>query len=128
MFLKTARFAGPTWRSHGTFKKGGEDGENRRHACLDHIYASVSVDHDVAVLDDSTTDHRPVLATVRTGQTSEQGTTKLIRRNYKAIKREDLVRSLDRWDWSKLYGLSDVEAIHKHIIEGITSALSLIHI
>ena len=85
MFLKTARFAGPTWRSHGTFKKGGGVGEDRRYACLDHTYASVSVEHDVAVLEDSTTDHRPVIATVRTGPTSEQGTKEIIRRNFKAL-------------------------------------------
>jgi len=53
----------PTWSSHGSFSGCGGDG--RRHACLDHVYTSAGVAlPPISVLDDATTDHRPVMALV----------------------------------------------------------------
>jgi hypothetical protein len=80
------------------------------------------------VLQDATTDHRPVVTTVRAGGRCP-GTTKLVsfkRQNFKAITREELEGTLKLTDWSEVYAMKDVDNILNFITAGIVSALNII--
>ena len=109
----------PTWTSFGHF---GETG--KRTSTIDHVYFS-GLQMNVTVLDDSTTDHRPVLATTEMKQPSKPLQT-IFRRNFKGIKRTQLERSLGAWPWADIYALRDVEEVHAFIYKGITTALNKI--
>jgi hypothetical protein len=75
----------------------------------------------------STTDHRPVVTTVRAGGYCPG--TKLVslkRRNFKAITRGELEGALNLIDCSKVYPIKDVDDILDFITAGIVSALDII--
>jgi hypothetical protein len=76
---------------------------------------------------DATTDHRPVVTTVRAG--GHCPGTKLVsrkRRNFKAITRVELEGALASTDWTKVYAIRDVDDILYYITAGIVSALNTI--
>jgi hypothetical protein len=76
---------------------------------------------------DSTTDHRPVVTTVRAG--GHCPGTKLVslkRRNFKAITQGELEGTLNHTDWSKVYAIRDVDNILDFITAGIVLALDII--
>jgi hypothetical protein len=80
------------------------------------------------VTPDATTDHRPVVTTVRSGVRCP-GRFKLVllkRRNFKAITREELKGTLKLTDWSEVYAMRDVDDILNFIRAGIVSALDII--
>jgi hypothetical protein len=67
-------------------------GDHHKYARLDHVYSKGLVTESP----DATTDHRPVVTTVRAGGCC-LGTSKLVplkRRNFKAIRREELEGTL----------------------------------
>jgi hypothetical protein len=75
-----------------------------------------------------TTDHRPVVTTVRAGGRCT-GMTKLVtlkRRNFKAITREELEGALNHTDWTRVYAIRDVDDILDFMTAGIVSALNII--
>ena len=106
----------PTWHSHGVF------GNAHKKSCLDHVYAC-GLDVAVTVLPDSTTDHRPLLASVQirppVAQTRQQSEC----RNFSKLDKSNLLEALEEWDWSAIYAINDVEAAHKFLVDGITAAL-----
>jgi hypothetical protein len=76
---------------------------------------------------DSTTDHRPVVTTVRAG--SHNPGTKLVslkRQNFKAITREELEGALSITDWTRVYSIKDVDDILEYITARIISALNIV--
>jgi hypothetical protein len=76
---------------------------------------------------DSTTDHRPVVTTVRAG--GHCPGTKLVslnRRNFKAITRGELEGALNLTNWTRVYAIRDVDDILDFITAGIVSALDII--
>jgi hypothetical protein len=102
-------------------------GDFHRYARLDHVYTKGLV-KESKVIPDATTDHRPVVTTVRAGGRCP-GTTKLVslkRRNFKAITREELEGALSRTDWTRVYAIRDVDDILNFIKTGIVSALDII--
>jgi hypothetical protein len=75
----------------------------------------------------STTDHRPVVTTVRAG--SHVPGTKLVslkRRNFKAITQQELQGAFNITDWTKVYDIKDVDAVLEYITSGIISALNVV--
>jgi hypothetical protein len=81
------------------------------------------------VLPDSTTDHRPVVTTVRVGSHRPGGATKLVslkRRNFKAITRQELEGALNLTDWSKVYHIREVDSVLNYITSGIVLALDIV--
>ncbi|QQP41982.1 Uncharacterized protein FKW44_016510 [Caligus rogercresseyi] len=78
-----------TWKSYGKF-----EGEHRT-SCLDHVY-SAGLDCSVKVLEDATSDHRPVLANILV-PSERSGTRSIKRRNFKAIRQSELETALQRW-------------------------------
>jgi hypothetical protein len=76
---------------------------------------------------DSTTDHRPVVTTVRAG--SHSLGTKLVslkRQNFKAITREELEGALSITDWTRVYAVKDVDDILEYITAGIILPLNIV--
>ena len=106
----------PTWISHGSFGTTG-----RRTSTIDHVYHS-GLKIDVTALEDSTTDHRPLLA-VTAVQRRKEALKTIHRRNFKAIQRWQLEEALNAWPWADIHTLRDVEKIHSFLTHGITFAL-----
>jgi hypothetical protein len=101
-------------------------GDFHKYARLDHVYTKGLISES-KLLPDSTTDHRPVVTTVRAG--SHGPGTKLVslkRRNFKAITRQGLEGALNLTDWSKVYNIKDVDAVLDYITAGIVSALNVV--
>jgi hypothetical protein len=76
---------------------------------------------------DSTTDHRPVVTTVRAGGHSPG--TKLVslkRQNFKAITRGELEGALTSTDWTRMYAIRDMDDILDFITAGIILALDIV--
>ncbi|QQP42216.1 Uncharacterized protein FKW44_016812 [Caligus rogercresseyi] len=87
-----------TWKSYGKF-----EGEHRT-SCLDHVY-SAGLDCSVKVLEDATSDH---LANILVP----------------TIRQSELETALQRWPWTSIYSIEDVEKVHKFLLDGITGALN----
>jgi exonuclease III len=102
-------------------------GDYHKYARLDHVYSKGLVSES-RVTPDATTDHRPVVTTVRAGGRCP-GTIKFVslkRQNFKAITREELEGTLKLTDWSGVYAMRDVDDILNFIKAGIVSALNII--
>jgi endonuclease/exonuclease/phosphatase (EEP) superfamily protein YafD len=108
-----------TWKSFGNFANG------HRVSCLDHVYHE-GVVAVAKVLEDTTSDHSPVLARIEADQNVSIKVQNIVRRNYKAIMRGELEAALELWPWDAVHGLDNVEDIHAYIVRGITAALDLI--
>jgi endonuclease/exonuclease/phosphatase (EEP) superfamily protein YafD len=116
----------PTWRSYGCHALA--DGTTGyRHSTLDHVYVA-GVDATVKVLGDSASDHFPVLVTVRAGGKAQRNSApeEIHRRNFKAIGRNDLESALQTTDWSNIYKIHDVDAVHRFLVDGIVEALDVV--
>jgi hypothetical protein len=78
---------------------------------------------------DRTTDHRPVVTTIRARIRSHRPGVKLVslkRQNFKAITREELEGALSSTDWTGVYAIRDVDDILEFITDGIISALNIV--
>jgi hypothetical protein len=64
-------------------------------ACLDHVYTHGFPHATLRVLEDSTTDHRPVVTMIASGG-AKKSLTKLNRRPFKAICREALEAAISQ--------------------------------
>jgi hypothetical protein len=98
-----------------------------KYARLDHVYTKGLISES-KVIPDATTDHRPVVTTVRAGGRCT-GMTKLVspkRRNFKAIMRKKLEGALNQTDWTRVYAIRDGDNILNFITAGIVSALDII--
>jgi hypothetical protein len=78
------------------------------------------------VLEESTTDHRPVVTEIASGG-AKKSLVQLRRGPFKAIRREALESALESaHDWSVIYAIKDVEEVHKFIVNGISAALDVV--
>jgi hypothetical protein len=107
----------------------GDDGnvDCHKHLRLDHVYTKGFV-AELVVLADSTTDHRPVVTTVKAGDhvAKAEKLVSIKRQNFKAFTRTDLERALNLHNWSKVYDIKDVDAVLEYITTGIVSALNVV--
>jgi hypothetical protein len=102
--------------------------DHHRYSRLDQVYTK-GLFYESVVIPDSTTDHRPVVTTVRAGSHGPGGATKQVslkRGNFKAITRQDLEGALNLTNWSKVYDIRDVDAVLDYITAGIDSALNIV--
>jgi hypothetical protein len=114
---------GVTHRSHGLHKR--EDGEARGHeSVLDHVCVTKDLEATVSVLADSTTDHFPVVAAIKFNRGTPTQRT-LERRNFKALERPALIRALETWPWSDVYGIRDPDKVLDFVTKGIGNGLDL---
>jgi hypothetical protein len=112
---------GVTYRSHGCHVR--EDGESRAHeSVLDHVYVTSDLEATVAVLNNSTTDHFPVVAAVKISRVTPASKT-LKRRNFKGLERPALMQALDAWPWADIYGIRDPDKVLDFITRGIVNGL-----
>jgi hypothetical protein len=84
----------------------------------------MGVDADVEVLEDATSDHRPILARIKAMNRSTS--MEISRRNFKAIKQVEMQAALQLWPWGDIHGIEDVEEAHKFIMRGIIMALDVV--
>jgi hypothetical protein len=112
---------GVTYRSYGQHKR--EDGEVRGHELvLDHVCVTKDLEATVSMLPDATTDHSPVVAAVTVNRVAPT-TRSMKRRNFKALERPTLLRALDTWPWSDVYGIRDLDKVLDFIRRGIVNGL-----
>jgi hypothetical protein len=112
---------GVTYRSHGLHKR--EDGEARVHeSVLNHVCVTRDLEATVAVLTDSTTNHFPVIASIKVNKVAPTLKT-MERRNFKALEMPALLRALDAWPWSDVYGIRDPDKVLDFITRGIVNGL-----
>jgi hypothetical protein len=112
---------GVTYRSHGLHRR--EEGEARGHeSVLDHVCLTKDLEATVSVLADSTTDHSPVVAAVKVNRVTPTQKT-LKRRNFKALETQALLRALEAWPWSDVYGIRDPDKVLDFVTKGIVNGL-----
>jgi hypothetical protein len=80
------------------------------------------------VLAGSTTDHRPVVTTVRAGNhiPKAEKLVSLKRQHFTALTRSEHEGALNLHDWLKVYDVKDVDAVLKYLTAGIVSALNIV--
>jgi exonuclease III len=99
-----------------------------RLACLDHVY-SAGLNVDVSVLEDSSTDHFPVIATIRAcdnGEDCKPALKQILRRDFKRIKSADLCQELEKCRWEEIYCIRDADAALEFIMRAIHAALDVV--
>jgi hypothetical protein len=118
-----------TWQSYGRFRDSDDGLAEHRSSVLDHCYVAGVRAASIAVLDDATTDHRPVLLITEPARISGSANapTAIKRRNFKGIERAALEAALESmWDWSTVHQIRDVNIIHNFVVAGITAALDVV--
>jgi hypothetical protein len=111
-----------TCQSHGKFSN---DGVAAARSCLNHTYVS-GVFGSVHVLDDATTDHKPLVLDIKSaavGGTSNAASKKILRRNLKNLSRVKLEAALNLTDWFRAHVIKDVNNVHAFIVAGIVKAM-----
>ncbi|QQP37854.1 Hypothetical protein FKW44_018269, partial [Caligus rogercresseyi] len=111
---------GPTFRPNGVFK-----GENRT-STIDHVYLRGNTNIHVQVLDDTLSDHVPLLATI----SSERAPKLIVKEtreecNWSTLDVPALELFLLNWDWQPLFDSSNVNDINLHIKTAITAVLDV---
>jgi hypothetical protein len=98
-----------------------------RRSCLDHVYVAGTPAVSVELLDDASTDHRPLVLRIAAGNTCTSATRQVIkRRNFKKLTSTQLELALAGVaDWSSVHAVRDVEEIHSFIVKGIVAALDV---
>ena len=97
---------GPTFVSDGLFRNDRE----HRTAILDHIYARSCHELVCHVLPDLTSDHRPVLANVKSAPIRKPRRVTKAERNWKAMDKTALQMASLEWEWSPLLGTTEVNS------------------
>jgi hypothetical protein len=116
-------------RSTGSVQSpAGDNVDYHKYSRLDHLYTKGFIS-ELVVLTDSTTDHRPVVTTVRAGNhvPKAEKLVSLKRQNVMALTRSELEGALNLHDWLKVYNIKDVvDAFLKYLTVGIISALNIV--
>lgn len=116
----------PTWRSYGLHKDRGDPKGAHRESTIDHVYTA-GVHASVKVLDDASSDHRPIVTHVSANNVASSG--KLItirRRNFKKINRQSLEAALLECDFSRIYAIGNVDESLEFLETAIVAALDRI--
>ena len=92
----TLHKTGHTFKSYGLF-----NGKHKLSA-LDHVYTRSARAVDVSVLQDGTSDHKPVLAKIRCRKPKKPVRQTRSDKNWKALDASVLNSVLEEWDWSRL--------------------------
>jgi hypothetical protein len=108
----------------------GSMGESKEHreSTINHVYTA-GVHADVTVLDDASTDHRPLVTSVSSVSVANRGTrlVTMKRRNFKKIDRARLEAALlDTCDWSKIYAIKNVDKALELLESAIVAALDVV--
>jgi hypothetical protein len=96
-----------------------------RESALDHVY-SLGVSLDVKLLEDASSDHWPIVATLSVQEDVGPVTAKISRRDFKRIESGPLCQALEAHQWSDLYRIRDVNESLAFIMRGINAALDVV--
>jgi hypothetical protein len=94
--------------------------DSKWHSLTTHVCVTSDLEATVAVLPDSTTDHYPVITSVKVNKVAPTLKT-MERRNFKAMERPALLHSLGAWLWSDVYGIRDSDKILGFVTRGIVN-------
>jgi hypothetical protein len=117
---------GITYRSHGLHVP--DDSKAREHkSVLDHMCVSKDLVATITVLNDSTTDHYPLLASVMIDMLPPANKS-IVRRNFKKVTSSALNRLLESWhrDWYDMFRIEHPDAILTFINKGIVHGMDLV--
>lgn len=115
-----------TFRSYGLHSDGGAPFAHR-FSTIDHTYTA-GVVATVEVLDDYSSDHRPMVLTINAGgDVSDAGRLVIVkRRNFKRLRRQQLEDALRAQDWDGIYQVSNVNSALEYLNAGIVAALDMV--
>jgi hypothetical protein len=114
---------GIMYRSHGRHVR--EDSEARKHEfILDPMCVPEDLVATVNVINNNTTDHYPLLASVMIDMLPPSNKS-IEQRNFKKVLTTALNRALETWPWSDIYWIKDPDAILAFINEGIVHGMDL---
>jgi endonuclease/exonuclease/phosphatase family metal-dependent hydrolase len=117
---------GTTYRSHGEYCNSNNEEASVHESVVDHMYISQDLEAKVWVLEDASTDHRPLLASIALGVVCPT-TKELSRRNFSKNKPVDLVSALkETTTWSDIHNISDVNNALSFFNEGVYRALDVV--
>jgi hypothetical protein len=117
---------GITYRSHGLHLR--DNGEAREHeSVLNHMCVSKELVATINVLNNTTTDHYPLLASVMIDMLSPANRS-TVRRHFKKVTAFALNRALESWhrDWSNVFKIEHLDDIFAFINEGIVQGMDLV--
>jgi hypothetical protein len=101
------------------------DGNLDHHrSCLDHALTACAIAM-VTLLDDASTDHRPLLISLAS-KSRRTLTSKLFRRNFGALMTAALEPALHAVDWSPIYASEEADFIQRFIAEAISKVLDVV--
>jgi hypothetical protein len=114
---------GIRYRSHGLHVR--DDGKARKHeSVLDYKCVSKDLVATVNILNDGTTDHYPLLASMMIDM-SPPANKSIFQKNFKKVTSSALNRALESWhrDWSDLFKIKHPDGILTFINEGIVHGM-----
>jgi hypothetical protein len=108
----------------GSIKPDGT--REHRYSCLDYVYSTSDMEVGVTVLEDSSSDHRPVLAKAILNICRKPRLGTIRRQKFKGLAAAEVDQALDNGtDWSLVHDIMDVNAVHQFITGGITRAMDV---
>ena len=123
---------GPTWKSFGLHKVcscrlDSQCGcpKLQKESTIDNAFLSLSKSGTIKVLDDSLSNHFPILANISVQMKGEGNNLKSIwRRDLTRLKTSSLECALNGKNWSILYDLDDPNVAVSYLVEKLTEALN----
>ena len=124
----------PTWKSYGLHKVcpcpgSAMCGCPKEHytSIIDNAYLSISETGDLQVLEDSISDHYPILVKLATNMKPCSSKIKTIyRRDISRLVVSDFEDALESKDWSSLYNMSDPNEALELLLNQVEEALDLV--
>ena len=120
----------PTWKSYGLHKVCKCSNCNcprlHRSSCIDNAYISLDIDACLRVMDDSITDHFPLLVKIKTETIINSKLESVWRRDIAKIKPLEFETALGVEDWSAIYKSEDPNIILDIILSNINSSLDIV--
>jgi hypothetical protein len=117
---------GIKYRSHGLHVR--DNGKAREHeSVLNHMCVTKDLVTTVNVLNDSTMDHYPLLASVMIKMLPPANKS-IVRRNFKKVTSSALNQALESWhrDWSDVFKIEHPDALLAFINKGIVHDMDLV--
>jgi hypothetical protein len=119
----------PTWKSHGfhrTCKCSSRACSCQKHqqtSCIDNAYVSLVAKASLRVLDETLTDHFPLLINLQTDRVVKTKLKSIWFRDIAKMSALDFENSLGLQDWSSIYESNDANDILKTILANTNSSL-----
>ena len=128
--LELLRTSGPTYQSHGKFRRkaDGNDNAASNTSSIDLIYTRTDGNNNstATVLPGAASDHCPVLATIDLKVRSTRKLLVRTERNFKKINAAALQSAISDTDWTELYAADDSNTAAKTFHSCIANILDVV--